>query len=151
MNSSMLRWRHAPWKKNPRMELQPTATRIIQDLLGGSDKSMERIEIIVPGGRYLVSKSLRGIGVWDLGYTSSAHCKLLASVGWDGGSYLCRTNVTSDGMGLIVVAFSRYARIVKWLAYFVRTNTFDRRDYFVYEIYPQSETPQLTQIAHIPC
>ena len=99
-------------KNYPRTELQPTATRIIQDPFDGSEKSMERIEtFIVPGGRYLVSKSLRGIGVWDLGYTSSAQCKLLASVGWVGGSYLCRTNVTSDGMGLIVVAFSRYACI----------------------------------------
>ena len=63
-----------PWKKNPRTELQPTVTGIIQDPLDGFDKSMERIKaFIVPGGRYLVSKLLRGIGVWDLGYTSSTH------------------------------------------------------------------------------
>jgi hypothetical protein len=57
-------------KKHPRAELQPTATRIIQDPLDGSDKSMERIEaFIVPGGRYVVSKSLCGIGIWDLWFT----------------------------------------------------------------------------------
>ena len=51
------------------------------------------------------------ISVWDLGYTSSADCKLIASVGLeDWGIQNCRNTfivqATPDGMGLII--FSSY-------------------------------------------
>ena len=40
----------------------------------------------MPGGRYLVSSWSGNISFLDLGYTSSADCKLNASVGLEGGS-----------------------------------------------------------------
>ena len=56
---------------------------------------------IVPGGRYLVDWN-EGIFVWDLGYTSNADCKLIASVKKLGGSYPCKVQATPDGTGLII-------------------------------------------------
>ena len=81
----------------------PRATRII-----------DAIEIdyattdffIVPGGRYLVTSSHIITSVLDLGYTSSVDCKLIASVGLEGGRQGCNTcmvQATPDGMGLIIV------------------------------------------------
>ena len=61
---------------------------------------------IVPGGRYLVTSSHISISVLDLGYTSSVDCKVIASVGLEGGDYGCNTclvQATPDGMGLIIV------------------------------------------------
>ncbi|KAF8799413.1 hypothetical protein BYT27DRAFT_7120833 [Phlegmacium glaucopus] len=59
---------------------------------------------IVPGGRYLISQSSSGIFIWDLGYTSSADCKLIASVGPEGRSYHCTVQATPDGLGLIILS-----------------------------------------------
>ncbi|KAF8801990.1 hypothetical protein BYT27DRAFT_7173545 [Phlegmacium glaucopus] len=84
---------------------------------------------IVPGGRYLVGYWPEGIFVWDLGYTSNADCKLIASV--ECKSYFCMAQATPDDMGLVIFSSRRYT------------------DCSVYEIYPQSETPQLTRIAHL--
>jgi hypothetical protein len=66
---------------------------------------------IVPGGRYLVSSSSNSIYLWDLGYTSSADYKLIASVGLEDGSHSSMVQATSDGMGLIIFSFRQYARI----------------------------------------
>lgn len=88
--------------------LSPTGTRNIHHSIADSSTEHDSNEVfLVPGGRYLVASSFRGIGVWDLGCTSSADCKLLASVGPEGGSSSCMVNATSDGMGLIIVAFCR--------------------------------------------
>ena len=84
--------------------LRPT-TRVIQDSLT-SDDSITEI-FLVPGGRYLVSYSPGGICVWDLGYTLNDDCKVLASVGPDGGTFSCMVSATSDNMGLIVIGFHR--------------------------------------------
>ena len=62
---------------------------------------------IVPGGRYLVSYSDVNISVLDLGYTSSADCNVIASVGLEGDDKDVIVQATSDGMGLII--FSTYA------------------------------------------
>ncbi|KAF8805718.1 hypothetical protein BYT27DRAFT_7142220 [Phlegmacium glaucopus] len=103
-------------------------TRIIDNPLA----AMVDTEIfIVPGGRYLISHSYTGIFVWDLGYTSSADCKLIASVAQEVGSDTCTVQATPDGLGLII--FSSHPC----------------QDCSIYEIYPQNETPQLTQIAHV--
>ena len=59
---------------------------------------------LVPGGRYLVSYSSGGISLLDLGYTASADCKLIASVGPEGGSDACLFQATPDGMGLIILS-----------------------------------------------
>ena len=82
--------------------LLPSTTRIIEhplaviaDLPG---------LFIVPGGRYLVGHSIKDIFVWDLGYTSSADCKLIASVGWEGESDSCMVQPTPDGIGLIILS-----------------------------------------------
>ena len=54
----------------------------------------------MPGRRYLLSFSSDSISVLDLGYTSSADCKLIASIGVEGGSDICRAQATVDGMAL---------------------------------------------------
>ena len=60
---------------------------------------------LVPGGRYLVSHSLDGtICVWDLGYTSNADPKLLASLGTSVRDRSVWITTTSDRMGLIIAA-----------------------------------------------
>ena len=61
---------------------------------------------LVPGGRYLVRYSTGGISVFDLGYTSSSDCKLIASVGVDhtytGGYGHFKVQATPDGLGLTI-------------------------------------------------
>ena len=86
---------------DPGAQLCPRATRFINDLLTIEvDESTEFF--IVPGGRYLLSYSPEGISVLDLGYTSNADCKLIASVGPEGGSDVCLVQATPDGMGLVI-------------------------------------------------
>jgi len=65
-----------------------------------------------------------------LGYSSSADCKLIASVVPEGGSDTSLVQPTPDGMGLVI--------------YSSNENTCS-----VYEIYPQSDTPRLSRIAHL--
>jgi len=63
---------------DPAARLCPSTTRIIEyPLAAKADNDL----FIVPGGRYLVGHSDKGIFVWDLGYTSSVDCKLITSVG----------------------------------------------------------------------
>ena len=77
--------------------LCPTTKRIIQH-----PHSRTPHNFLVPGGRYLVSHSLDRICVWDLGYTSNADPKLLASLRRYGGIYVLGINTTSDRTGLII-------------------------------------------------
>ena len=82
-------------------KLCPRTTRIINDPLTTIHYSTE--PFIVPGGRYLVSSSSDGISVLDLGYSSSADCKLIASVEKDGPiDYVWLVQATPDGMGLMI-------------------------------------------------
>ncbi|KAF8804221.1 hypothetical protein BYT27DRAFT_7194654 [Phlegmacium glaucopus] len=112
--------------------LSPTATRFIDDPfdIGTDHRAITKL-ILVPGGRYMVGYSQNGLGVWDLGYRSNAECKLIASLGHEHGAYLGDVRATPDGMGLII--------------FLLRPITFNRNRP-CYEIYPQSKTPQLTQI-----
>ena len=48
------------------------------------------------------SDSPDSISVLDLGSTSNAVCKLIASVGPEGGSDTCLVQTTPDGMGLTI-------------------------------------------------
>ena len=106
----------------------------------------------VPGGRYLVSCSLDGICVWDLGYTSNADPKLLASLGPSVGARSIWINTTSDRLGLIIMAQFEWALPVIYLGYLrMVTLLYSILHVSVYEIYPQSKTPQLTQVAHLNC
>ena len=82
-------------------KLCPRTTRIINDPLTTIHYSTE--PFIVPGGRYLVSYSHKGVFVLDLGYSSKADCKLIASVGLEGKFDRCKVKATSDGMGLIIL------------------------------------------------
>ncbi|KAF8812586.1 hypothetical protein BYT27DRAFT_7182624 [Phlegmacium glaucopus] len=85
----------------PGAKLCSRTTRIISDPLvavGGSPEIF-----IVPGKRYLISDSSMGIFVWDLGYTSSVDCKLIASVEREGGPYTGMVQATPDGLGLIIL------------------------------------------------
>ncbi|KAF8801207.1 hypothetical protein BYT27DRAFT_7198526 [Phlegmacium glaucopus] len=114
--------------------LSPTATRIINDPFENGPEGRDHCAnlILVPGGRYMVGYSRDGLRVWDLGYMSSADCKLIASLGPGDISHLGDVHATPDGMGLIIFLLRRY-----------------KNNCCCYEIYPQSETPQLTQIAHL--
>ena len=79
--------------------LRPRATRsfnVSNDLNAGVGL------FIVPGGRYLVSHSRKSISVWDLGYTSSSDCKLIASVERKVKYKKFMVYATPDGMGLII-------------------------------------------------
>ena len=87
---------------DPGAILRPRATRIINDSFT-TEVDYETTEFfIAPGGRYLVSYSPDNISVLDLGYTSSADCKLIDSVGLEGVYETCIVQATSDGMGLII-------------------------------------------------
>ena len=87
--------------------LCPRATRHIDDLLGHEVNYFGSDFLIVPGGRYLVSSSFEGISVSDLGYTSSADCKLIASAGgqdrYNKNVFIKGLQATADGMGLIIL------------------------------------------------
>jgi hypothetical protein len=88
---------------DPAAILCPRATRIINDCFPIEVDYEATDFFIVPGGRYLVSYSPDGISVLDLGYTSSADCKLIASVGPPEGGYdICKVQATPDGMGLAI-------------------------------------------------
>jgi hypothetical protein len=80
--------------------LRPSKKRIIRN----PHSSKTRI-FLVPGGRYLMSCSFDRICVWDLGYTSNADPKLLASLERNGRGSAVGINTTSDRMGLIIVEF----------------------------------------------
>jgi hypothetical protein len=80
----------------------PRATRIIDDSLAPEVNYVLSDFFIVPGGRYLVGSTPVGISVFDLGYTSSADCKLIASVGLKGRYKDCIVQTTPDGMGLVI-------------------------------------------------
>jgi hypothetical protein len=85
--------------------LSPTATRFIEcpfDDIGLEKMAITEQVILVPGGRYMVGYSPIGVGVWDLGYISSADCKLIASLGPEHGSDDGSVHATPDGMGLII-------------------------------------------------
>ena len=88
---------------DPGAILCPRATRNIDDSLASKADYVDTEFFIVPGGRYLVDfSSTGGISILDLGYTSSVDCKLIASVGREGGSDSCMVQATPDGMGLII-------------------------------------------------
>ena len=82
--------------------LRPRTTRII-DHLFDIETDLESTDFfIIPGGRYLVCSSPTNIAVLDLGYTSSADCKLVDSVVPEGGNNEFIVHTTPDGMGLII-------------------------------------------------
>ena len=90
---------------DPGATLRPRATRIIDDSLLIEVNINITEFFIVPGGRYLVSSSPEGVSVLDLGYVSSADCKLIASVGLPANrrgykDFIVQT--TPDGTGLII-------------------------------------------------
>ena len=94
-------------RNDPSASLSPRSARIIRvdhDDLATNIGYNNTDFFIVPGGRYLVRSSPNGISVWDLGYTSSSDCKLIASVGPEGGSTTCNVQATPDGMGLIILS-----------------------------------------------
>ena len=97
---------------HPGAILCPRATRIINDSLGIEFDYENTRFFIVPGGRYLVSHwpDGHGISVLDLGYTSSADFKLIASVGLEGEYdiwYPFKVQATPDGMGLTIFSSNR--------------------------------------------
>ena len=82
--------------------LCPRTTRIISSSFATEVDYCDEF-FLVPGGRYLVSYSRDRISVLDLGNTSSADCKLIASVGVEGGFVDVKVQATTDGMGLIIL------------------------------------------------
>ena len=96
--------------KDPEAIMYPRVTRIINDSFTTEVDYFTTDFFVVPGGRYLVSSSPDGILVLDLGYTSSADCKLIASVGpgeVGSNSFKCLVQATPDGTGLVI--FFSYA------------------------------------------
>ena len=87
---------------NPASILYPRTTRIIDHLFATEVDYETNDFFIVPGGRYLVKSSPDNISVLDLGYTSSADCKLIASVEPYGGCDVFVVHTTPDGMGLAI-------------------------------------------------
>jgi hypothetical protein len=91
---------------DPGAILFPRTARIINDSFATGVYYTDTDFFIVPGGRYLVSNSpTGGISVLDLCHTSSADCKLIASVGSERrgrGGNTCIVQATPDGMGLII-------------------------------------------------
>ena len=102
---------------DPGAVLSPRSTRIINDSFATEVDYGDTLFFIVPGGRYLVSFSSKDISVMDLGYSSSADCKLIASVGLDGGYTRqniwnqFRVQTTPDGMGLVIFSSNAYVRL----------------------------------------
>jgi hypothetical protein len=97
---------------DPGATLRPRTTRIINDSFA-TDSEVDYEDVnsfIVPGGRYLVKSSRKDLSVLDLGYTSSADCKLIASVRLElslGGQYItCLVQATPDGMGLVILLYN---------------------------------------------
>ena len=87
---------------DPTARLRFRTARTINDLFSTEVFYGSTRIFIVPGGRYLVGSSSDGFSVLDLGYTSSADCKLIASVEPEGGSMICIVQATPDGMGLVI-------------------------------------------------
>ena len=87
--------------------LLPRTTRIIDDLLATKVDFDSTDLFLVPGGRYLVTSSRTDISVLDLGYTSSADCKLMASVVPKGGNNHFMLHTTPDGMGLAIYSSNK--------------------------------------------
>ena len=92
---------------DPGVILRPRSTRIINDLFDTKINYASAKIFIVPGGRYMVTSSPDGDSVLDLGYTSSADCKLIASVKREIRSPYRNLEVqtTPDGMGLVIFSF----------------------------------------------
>ena len=81
--------------------LHPSKTRIIRN-----PHCFQTDVFLVPGGQYVVSRSSECMCVWDLGYTSNADPKLLATLGFnEGRARSFGINSTADRMGLIIVIF----------------------------------------------
>ena len=90
---------------DPGAILRPRSTRIINDSLATKIRYSTTDFFIVPGGRFLVGITRISISVWDLGYTSSADCKLIASVVVNAGYWVWhqfKVQATPDGMGLTI-------------------------------------------------
>jgi hypothetical protein len=86
--------------------LRPQTIRIINDSFATKVNYANTDFYIVPGGRYLVKSSPHDLSVLDLGYTSSADCKLIASVRLEGESITCLVQATPDGMGLVILLYN---------------------------------------------
>ena len=87
---------------DPAAILRPRLTRIIDHLFATEVDFGTTGFFMVPGGRYLIKSSPGNISVLDLGYTSNADCKLIASVEPEGGCDVFAVYTTPDGMGLTI-------------------------------------------------
>ena len=76
----------------------PRATRYVENIINSL--------YLVPGGRYLVTAGT-GLSVWDLGYVSTAYCKLVASVEMEDDFEFCMVQATLDGKGLVILSSYR--------------------------------------------
>jgi hypothetical protein len=98
------------YPNDPGVILRPRTTRIINDLFAPEVDYEHIVFFIVPGGRYLVNSSPKEISVLDLGYTSSADCKLIASLRLEfslkAESITCLVQATPDGMGLVILLYN---------------------------------------------
>ena len=91
---------------DPTAMLCPRTTRFIDHLFAITELDYSSTTFfIVPGasGRYLVCSSSDNISVLDLGFTSTADCKLIASVALESMSEDFLVHTASDGLGNLFV------------------------------------------------
>ncbi|KAF8802291.1 hypothetical protein BYT27DRAFT_7173508 [Phlegmacium glaucopus] len=121
----------------PHLAMRRLILPTIDGLFVGDPESLESV-YLVPGGRYLFSFSKNWMGLWDLGspYSSGKepHVIATASVVFFG---LYLVHSTPDGLGLRI-----------FIPYPIPYNTESFFAYEIYEIYPESTSPQIAQIAH---
>ncbi|KAF8800137.1 hypothetical protein BYT27DRAFT_6844810 [Phlegmacium glaucopus] len=131
--------------------LHPRRTRVIENPLALMIKTLQPPDLqewggfadlyLVPGGRYLVASGPHSLGVWDLGFISDG------DMSDDGKPMMWATRVntlvgfrvhpTPDGLGIRILTYS----YPPWL-----TNVLTL---YIFEIYPEKETPELTKIARL--
>ena len=83
-------------------KLHPQRTKVIESHGAGISQQF----LLVPGGRFLVTAGI-GLFVWDLGYVSTAECKLVDSVGLGDEFKFLMVQATPDGKGLAILSSYR--------------------------------------------
>ncbi|KAF8800135.1 hypothetical protein BYT27DRAFT_7217271 [Phlegmacium glaucopus] len=129
--------------------LPPRGTRVIENPLGSMWRTLQlsilwtwntSIDLyLVPGGRYLVTSGLHCLGLWDLGPV------LDGDKSDDGKPTMWATEIdnvvgfrvhpTPDGLGIRILTYTPLLAGVIAL--------------YIFEIYPQDETPELAKIAKL--
>ena len=138
-------------KKND--TVHPFATRLF-DSRRSSDDGMLQDCCLIPGGRFLLSRSIYSIiHLWDLGYTSEAMIKPfpIASMTSDS-AQIVTIQPTRDDMGLQIVLSGSPEYVFSCLHSCDDVKQHKRVDgvsIYVYEVYPLSIAPTFRMVASL--